>query len=48
MTKAVQLAVILGFVLLAIPGRSNSSGRRRESEIFVGQTGEANGGEEFD
>lgn len=47
-TKVVQLSVILGFVLLAIPGRSNTSGRRRDSEIFVGQTDEPTGGEEFD
>ncbi|MEY4296177.1 MAG: hypothetical protein RL016_23, partial [Actinomycetota bacterium] len=34
--------------LLAIPGRSVASGRRRESEIFVGQTDEPTGGEDFD
>ncbi|MDE2387447.1 MAG: hypothetical protein KGL77_07090, partial [Actinomycetales bacterium] len=47
-TKGVQLVVILGFILLAIPGRSSTSARRRESEIFVGQTDEPTGGEEFD
>ena len=47
-TKVVQLVVILGFILLAIPGRTNASARRRESEIFVGQTDEPTGGEEFD
>lgn len=47
-TKVIQFVVILGFVLLAIPGRSVASGRRRESEIFVGQTDEPTGGEDFD
>lgn len=46
-TKIVQLAVILGFILLAIPGRSVTSGRRRESEIFVGQTDEPTGGDDY-
>ena len=36
-TKAVQLAVLLGFVLLAIPSRR--AGRKaRDSEIFVGES----------
>ena len=47
-TKVVQLIIILGFILLAIPGRSVANGKRRESEIFVGQTDEPNGGDEFD
>lgn len=47
-TKGVQMAVIIGFILLAIPGRSSATGRRRESEIFVGQTDEPTGGEDFD
>ena len=47
-TKIIQLIVIAAFVLLAIPGRSSGSGTRRESEIFMGQTDEPNGGDEFD
>ena len=45
-TKVVQLVVILGFILLAIPGRS-ASNKRRDSEIFMGQTDEPTGGEDF-
>lgn len=47
-TKVIQLIIIAGFILLAIPGRSVAGGKRRESEIFVGQTDEPNGGDEFD
>ena len=45
-TKVVQLVVILGFVLLAVPGRA-STGKRDNSEIFVGQTEEPTGGDDF-
>jgi hypothetical protein len=45
-TKVVQLIVILGFVLLAIPGRAGHA-RREESEIFAGQTDEPTGGDDF-
>lgn len=47
-TKIIQLIVIASFVLLAIPGRSTGIGGRSESEIFVGQTDEPTGGDEFD
>jgi hypothetical protein len=42
----VQLVVILGFVLLAVPGRA-VAGKRNDSEIFVGQTDEPTGGDDF-
>ena len=45
-TKFVQLVVILGFVLLALPGRA-AAGKRNDSEIFVGQTDEPTGGDDF-
>ncbi|MEY4450245.1 MAG: hypothetical protein RLZZ304_620 [Actinomycetota bacterium] len=45
-TKVVQLVVILGFVLLAVPGRA-AAGKRNDSEIFVGQTDEPTGGDDF-
>lgn len=45
-TKIVQLVVIMGFVLLAVPGRA-AAGKRDDSEIFVGQTDEPTGGDDF-
>lgn len=33
-TKGVQLAAILGFILLAVPTRRPSAGKQRDSEIF--------------
>ena len=43
-TKGIQLASILGFVLLAIPSRRPQTGKQRDSEIF---SPDANEGDDF-